>query len=293
MTDTPLARYEAVAGTSATHSLKCLAAPFKGARVVHVNSTRKGGGVAEILDWMIPLMRELEIDAHWEVIQGKEDFYAVTKSIHNGLQGDTLEFTRQMADVHLETNRRECERLGPSLRDADYVFIHDPQPAALKSLLGKTRAAWIWRCHIDVSLPNRKVWNFLRPLVEPFDASVYSLSAFANPLPHPQFIITPSIDPLSEKNVDLPDSEVVAVRERFGLDPKLPLLVQVSRFDVFKDPIGVIRAYRIIKRHLPVQLVLVGGSADDDPEGAQVLRAVNDRLVEGYHFRSLTNTKFG
>lgn len=269
-----LARYEEVAGAIAISSLRHLAAYFQDARVVHVNSTRRGGGVAEILDWMVPLMRELGIDAQWEVVQGGESFYGVTKAMHNGLQGDRLDFGHHMSEIHMETNRREAERLGPILRDADYVFIHDPQPAALKTFIGSTRGHWIWRCHIDVSLPNRRVWNFLRPLVERHEASIYSLAAFANPLPHPQFIITPSIDPLSEKNCDIPDPEVAGVRQRFGIDPDLPLLLQVSRFDAFKDPIGVIRAYRIVKRHLPVQLVLAGGGADDDPESSQVLKAV-------------------
>lgn len=269
-----LEQYEAVAGSSAIRSLRSLAAHFHGARVVHVNSTRVGGGVAEILQWMIPLSRELGIDVDWEVIHGDESFFSVTKAIHNGLQGDRLEFSSQMTDIHIETNRREAERLSPTLRDADFVFIHDPQPAGLRQFMGTVKGHWIWRCHIDVSLPNRRIWRFLRPLVQQYEASIYSLAAFANPLPHPQFIITPSIDPLSDKNCDLPEDETVEVRRQFGLDLKLPLLLQVSRFDAFKDPIGVIRAYRIVQQHLPVQLVLVGGSADDDPEGARVLKQV-------------------
>lgn len=269
-----LAKYGEVAGSSAIRSLRSLAAHFHGARVVHVNSTRVGGGVAEILEWMIPLSRELGIDVQWEVIHGDESFFSVTKAIHNGLQGDRFNFSNQMGEIHLETNRREAERLAPVLRDADFVFIHDPQPAAVRQYLGSVKGHWIWRCHIDVSLPNRNVWRFLRPLVQQYEASIYSLAAFANPLPHPQFIITPSIDPLSEKNCDLPDSETDAVRQQFGLDPDLPLMLQVSRFDSFKDPVGVIRAYRIVKQHVPVQLVLAGGTADDDPEGARVLKSV-------------------
>lgn len=268
--------YETVAGSSAIRSLRSLAGHFHGARVVHVNSTRVGGGVAEILQWMIPLSRELGLDVDWEVIQGDESFFTVTKAMHNGLQGDRLDFSNQMMEIHLETNRREAERLAPSLRDADFVFIHDPQPSALKQFIGAVKGHWIWRCHIDVSLPNRRVWRFLKPLIEQHEASIFSLAAFANPLPHPQFIITPSIDPLSDKNCELPKQEIEAVRGQFGLDPELPLLLQVSRYDAFKDPVGVIRAYRIVKQHLPVQLALVGGSADDDPEGARVLKSVQD-----------------
>ena len=271
-----LDQYELVAGSSAVRSLRSLAAHFHGARVVHVNSTLVGGGVAEILQWMIPLSRELGLDVDWEVIQGDESFFTVTKAMHNGLQGDRLDFNNQMTNIHLETNKREAERLESSLRDADFVFIHDPQPAALKQFIGSVKGHWIWRCHIDVSLPNRRVWRFLKPLIEQYEASIFSLAAFANPLPHPQFIITPSIDPLSDKNCDLPAQEVESVRGQFGLDPKLPLLLQVSRYDSFKDPVGVIRAYRIVKQHLPVQLVLAGGSAADDPEGARVLKSVQD-----------------
>lgn len=271
-----LERYEAVVGDAAIRSLRSLADHFRGARVIHVNSTRVGGGVAEILEWMIPLSRELGVDVEWQVIQGDESFFSVTKAIHNGLQGERLDFTDRMAELHLETNEREADRLAPVLQDADFVFIHDPQPAAIRRFIGTVKGHWIWRCHIDVSLPNRNVWRFLRPLIHQYEASIYSLAAFANPMPHPQFIITPSIDPLSEKNCDLPDSEVSAIRNQFGLDPDMPLILQVSRFDAFKDPVGVIRAYRIVKQHTPVQLVLAGGTADDDPEGARILNQVQE-----------------
>ena len=168
-------------------------------------------------------------------------------------------------------NARNFERLRPVLEDADVVVIHDPQPAGLLKLCGRRRGKWIWRAHIDISRPFRPVWKALRPYVEKFDASIFSMAEFAQLLPHPQFLVPPSIDPLSDKNRDLDPSEIEAVRAEYGLDPTRPLLVQVSRFDRFKDPVGVIAAYRMVRKVAPVQLVLAGGGATDDPEGKAVL----------------------
>ena len=167
-------------------------------------------------------------------------------------------------------------RIAHCLEDADFVFVHDPQPAALLRFCPDRRGRWIWRCHIDVSRPHRPIWKLIRDLVRPFDASIFSLAAFAQPLPHPQYLIPPSIDPLSDKNVPLTQEEVARIAAGFGVDPDRPLLLQVSRFDKFKDPVGVIQAYRMVKRHVPVQLVLAGGTATDDPEGESVLRDVRD-----------------
>jgi trehalose synthase len=269
-----LDRYRSVAGDEAVRELEQLGRHLAGARVIHVNSTRQGGGVAEILDWMIPLMCDLGIAADWQVVSGDGDFFAVTKAMHNGLQGQNVEMDSPRIRTYMDTNRQEAERLRPILADADFVFIHDPQPAALLTILGAGHAHWIWRCHIDISAPQRRVWRVLRPLVEKFEASIYSLPRYALPLPHPQFVIAPSIDPLSEKNRDLTDAEMLELLAPYGLDPGRPLLVQISRFDAFKDPIGVIQAYRMVKKHIPVQLVLAGGGAADDPEGDRVLNAV-------------------
>jgi len=165
------------------------------------------------------------------------------------------------------------------LEDADFVFVHDPQPAALLGHFPGRRGRWVWRCHIDVSRPYRPVWRYLREHVTGYDASVYSIAAFAQPLRHPQYIIPPSIDPLATKNAELTGDAVAAMAARFGLDPDRPVLLQVSRFDRFKDPVGVIKAYRIVRRHVPVQLVLAGSSADDDPEGEEVLREVKEEAA--------------
>lgn len=266
--------YAEAAGPEVIDALERLARPLRGRRVVHVNSTRVGGGVAEILARLVPLMKDLGLDAHWEVIEGTQEFYGVTKTFHNALQGVPTAPTERGLAVYDEVNREAARVLAPSLQDAEFVFIHDPQPAAILRHLPGKRGHWVWRCHIDVSKPYRPVWKFLRPIVAPYEASVYSMAAFAQPLPHPQYIIAPSIDPLSDKNRPLEDSEVAAVAARHGLDPARPVVLQVSRFDRFKDPLGVLQAYRIARRHLPIQLVLVGGTATDDPEGDAVLAEV-------------------
>jgi trehalose synthase len=269
-----VAEYEAVTGRAIIHHLEQLAAPLRGAKVVHVNSTREGGGVAEILQKLIPFKQALGIEARWEVITGDAPFYQCTKGMHNALQGEHVQLTDELLAGYEATNSENAERLRGLLQEADFVFIHDPQPAALLNFCPDRKGKWIWRCHIDASHPYRPVWKYLKRWLAPYDAAIFSLPEFAQPLPYPQYIIPPSIDPLSEKNIDLPAQEVEAVRSRFALDPQLPVIVQVSRFDRFKDPLGVIEAYRLVRKLTPLQLVLGGGSASDDPEGAAVLDEV-------------------
>ncbi len=274
---TLLDSYAEVAGADVVAQLRQLAAPLAGARVVHVNSTRIGGGVAEILTKLVPLTRELGIDARWEVITGEGEFFECTKGMHNTLQGNRIPLTDSLLRVYEATNARNAEALRPLLEEADFVFIHDPQPAPLLMHCPGRRGKWVWRCHIDASHPYRPVWKYLRQFVAPYDASIFSLAAFAQELPHPQYLIPPSIDPLSEKNVVLDDSALHEVRIRHQLDPQRPLVIQVSRFDRFKDPVGVIQAYRLAKHFLPaLQLVLAGGGAADDPESEIVLSEVRD-----------------
>ncbi len=264
--------YASVAGEDAIDQLRQLCVPLRGMRVVHVNSTRVGGGVAEILAKLVPLKRELGIDATWEVITGDDDFFVTTKSMHNALQGDKATIQRAQLRAYEETNARNATALRRSLEEADVVFVHDPQPAALIQFVNKRRGKWVWRCHIDASRPYRPVWKYLRDIVAGYDASIFSLAAFAQELPHTQYIIPPSIDPLSEKNISLDEAEIRLVRSEFGLDPDREIMLQVSRFDRFKDPVGVIQAYRLAKKFSPgLQLVLAGGGADDDPEGEVVL----------------------
>jgi trehalose synthase len=271
-----LGAYEPIVGHAVIRQLRTLGEKFRGLRVLHVNSTSEGGGVAEILTWMVPLMRELGVEAEWKVIRGTPAFFSVTKAIHNGLQGKPVNLTRKDWDTYFIANAENCHDLRDSLERAEIVVIHDPQPAPLLALCAHRKGKWIWRAHIDISRPSRPVWKTLRDIVEQADASIFSMAKFAQALPHPQFLIAPAIDPLSDKNIDLPQSELEEVRGRFGLDPGRPLLVQISRFDRFKDPVGVIQAYRQVRKVLPVQLVLAGGGATDDPEGKEMLDEVRE-----------------
>lgn len=267
--------YARIVGDDTIHHLAQLSAPLRGMKVVHVNSTRLGGGVAEILDKLVPLTRELGIDVRWEVISATGEFYQCTKHFHNALQGNPAMIPESLLRVYEDTNRRNAEELAAVLRDADFVFIHDPQPAPLFGYTPDRKGKWIWRCHIDASHPYRPVWRYLRNFIVGYDASVFSLADFAQVLPHPVYLIPPSIDPLSEKNMELTPAEIDEVCGRFVFDRSRPLMLQVSRFDRFKDPLGVVQAYRLAKEFTPsLQLVLAGGGASDDPEGDIVLSEV-------------------
>ena len=275
MKDNPsLDQYAAIVGEDVIEQLRCLAEPLAGLKVVHVNSTKEGGGVAEILHRMIPLKRELGIDASWEVITGNRDFYQCTKGFHNAIQGNRIQIPQDLLHQYERTNAENAERLRSSLENADVVFIHDPQPAPLLEYTQKRRGPWIWRCHIDVSRPYRPVWKYLQKFVLNYEASIWSLADFAQPMPHPTYLIPPSIDPLSLKNMDLPEKELDRIGILYGLDRSRPIVTQVSRFDRFKDPLGVIEAYKLARKFLPIQLVLAGGGATDDPEGKIVFDEV-------------------
>ncbi|MBW2466115.1 MAG: glycosyltransferase [Deltaproteobacteria bacterium] len=269
-----VAEYQAVTSPNVMHQLEQLAAPLKGARVLHINSTKEGGGVAEILHKFIPLKQALGIEADWEIITGNQEFYQCTKGFHNALQGMRQTISDKLLQNYEQTNRENAEKLHEKLKEADFVFIHDPQPAPLLNYISERKGKWIWRCHIDVSRPYRQVWKYLREWVTPYDASIFSLPEFAQTLPHPQYIVAPSIDPLSDKNCPLPEREIKNVFSQFNLDPDLPLITQVSRYDRFKDPLGVIEAYKLASKLTPLQLVLAGGGASDDPEGEAILNEV-------------------
>lgn len=271
-----LAEYESVVGKAVLDQLYQLGSLLRGMSVVHVNSTKMGGGVAEILSWMVPFMNELGIDASWETIEGNNGFFQVTKKFHNGFQGDAVSLSPLETKIYERTNEESAEKLRGVLEDADAVFVHDPQPAALLSHFPDRKSKWIWRCHIDAAHPNRVVWKYVRDFLGSYDASVFSLFSFARYLNHPQFIIAPSIDPLSEKNLPMGDRDLNKLYREFMIDKNRPLLVQISRFDRFKDPVGVIRAFRLVKEFAPAQLVLAGGTATDDPEGETVLSDVRE-----------------
>jgi trehalose synthase len=253
-----------------------LAERAHGRRFVHVNSTRAGGGVAEILGRLVPLLNDVGIVASWEVIEGDPDFFLTTKALHNALQGVTQTFTPAMLAHYAEVNQRNAERLRI---DGDIVFIHDPQPAALIEARPRT-GRWVWRCHIDLATADRRAWSFLQRYVVRYDAAIVSLPAFTQHLPIPQFLVYPSIDPLADKNREMGADEIHNTLETLRIPDDKPILLQVSRFDRFKDPLGVIQTYRMVKPYHDVRLVLAGGAASDDPEGAQVLAEVREAAGE-------------
>jgi trehalose synthase len=238
---------------------------------LHINSTREGGGVAEILQRMIPILRHLGIDARWEVIEGDRQFFDITKSIHNTLQGKEAAITGSMWKHYEDVNRANASSLDLS---ADMVLIHDPQPAPLIS--SREKGLWTWRCHIDTSNPLPEVWERLKGYVKLYDSAIYSVPKFTKALPIQEFIIPPSIDPLSDKNREMSDLEISGIMQELNVPMDKPIILQVSRFDRFKDPIGVIQAYNIVKKYNDCRLVLAGSSAKDDPEGEQVLNEVLD-----------------
>jgi trehalose synthase len=263
--------YGAIIGRPELDEIHFLARHLRGKTVKMVNSTAVGGGVAEILNRLIPLMNELEIPTRWEVITGGNDFFEVTKGFHNALHGGDYNLTKQIQDIFMSYNEQNRQRMQFV---EDLFVIHDPQPAGLIRSKSETRGRWIWRCHIDLSNPHPAVWDFLRPLVEQYDAAIFSAPAFTRKLSVPQYLFFPSIDPLSEKNKELDESYINKVCDDFGIDRSRPIITQISRFDRLKDPVGVIEAYKLVKKYVDCQLVLAGGGATDDPEGAVVLQEV-------------------
>ena len=268
--------YEAAVGGEVVEQLKEMAKPLRGVRVLHVNATPYGGGVAEILRAEIPLLRSLGIEADWRLITGGEAFFRTTKAIHNGLQGSPHDLTETDRTVYQETAERNAKLLEC---ESDLVFVHDPQPAGVLRFYGNGSRKWIWRCHIDTSQPNPHVWEFLRPFLTGYHAAVFTLGGFVPPdLPIDRVeIIPPAIDPLSPKNMELPTDLANAVLQWIGVHTERPLVSQVSRFDPWKDPAGVIRAYRLAKREIPqLQLALVGSMALDDPEGWDIYNQIRE-----------------
>lgn len=266
--------YRAVMGDGAMRSLEALARSLRGHRIVMVNSTSTGGGVAEILHRMVPLLNELGIPTSWEVMPGDARFYEITKTIHNTLHGAPGTLTAEDREYFFETNRRAAAQLA---LDGDLVLIHDPQPVALAELRRAPGQRWLWRCHIDLSQANPDVLDFVVPRIEHYDAAVFSHVTFVPPLATPSFLAPPSIDPLSDKNRELSDAEIATLLDPFDLPTETPLVTQVSRFDRLKDPVGVIDAFLMARRREKAHLVLAGGTADDDPEGAAVLATARAR----------------
>jgi trehalose synthase len=265
-------KYAEISGQSSIDDLFILADHLKDKSIQNINSTAVGGGVAEILTHMVPLMKQLGLNAGWDVIKGDEKYFEITKKMHNGLHGVPVEISDEEFESFLSVNRMNAEELD----FADIVLVHDPQPVALIEKRHNIGKKWLWRCHIDFSLPNMRIWKFLERFVSFYDAAIFSAPGFTRKLPIRQILISPSIDPLSEKNRELAPDTINAVSDRFGLDRTRPIVTQISRFDYLKDPIGVIKAYKLAKKNVDMQLVLAGGGATDDPEGPVIMDQVKE-----------------
>jgi trehalose synthase len=284
--------YVDAAGAEAVERLREAARPFEGARVLHLNSTSYGGGVAELLHTQVPMLRDLGIEAEWAVVQGSEEYFNVTKAVHNALQGAQTVWTEQMAEVYRDRIRDNAALLSESF---DFVFVHDPQPAGILAVLeeeGRRAGRWLWRCHVDLSAPFEPVWAFFEPLIDRFDAAIFTMEEFAQPgLDRPVLsFIPPSIDPLSNKNNDMTPDMALGVVQHHGIDIDRPLMTQVSRFDPWKDPIGVVDAYRLVRDDVPgLQLLMVGSMAADDPEGDHYLELTRTHAAGEADIHLLTN----
>ena len=263
-----LADYTHIVGRPLVEEIRVLAEPLQGKRVLHLSATAFGGGVSEVLYTLVPLMRDVGIDAHWQVILGREEFFNVTKLMHNSLQGAP----EALSDAQKETYDRYNHLNAMGMEgDWDAVIVHDPQPAVMRSYAPENAKKWIWRCHIDVSTPNPDTLELILPHISEYDASFWHQPGYVpaqmNGAPNVR-IVPPAIDPLSPKNMAFSPEDAAYVCQQFGIDPERPLMLQVSRFDPWKDPRGVIDAYRAVAAEIPeVQLALVGSMATDDPEG--------------------------
>lgn len=273
MQDT-LADYAPIVGEGVINELRLLGERLTGKRVINVNSTRVGGGVAEILGRLVPLMNEVGLQARWEVIRGTEEFFVLTKKLHNALHGAQIAFGPQDRELYNDVTRDNLNEID---LDADLIFIHDPQPAGLVRAREHHGGKWVWRCHIDVSAPAPGSWDFIDLFVRRYDMSVFSAPQFARQLDLPQVLISPSIDPLADKNRELEQGEIETILTRLGIHNDKPIVTQVSRFDRLKDPLGVLAAWRIARRRNDCQLVLAGGAAPDDPESVQVLKELREQ----------------
>lgn len=267
--------YKEFVGAEVIDELALSAERLSGVTIQNINSTAVGGGVAEILMRMVPLLQELGVNAQWDVIKGGERFFEVTKKMHNALHGQSVEFAQEEIDLFLETNDLNAREMN---LHGDIIFIHDPQPCALIRKKVDIDRKWIWRCHIDFSRPDPFTWRFLKSYIEQYDASVFSAPSFARQLGIPQVLISPSIDPLSDKNKELTQEVIESVLQRFKIDPSRPIVTQISRFDYLKDPVGVVQVFRRVRKYIDCQLVLAGGGAIDDPEGAKVLSEVQEAV---------------
>ena len=266
--------YIPIVGKRRVDELKLISEKLSGKTIQNINSTAVGGGVAEILSKIVPLLNSMGVHMKWDVIKGDTSFFQVTKKIHNALHGKKDNLTRNNIKTFNETSQTNIDNM---LLYGDIIFVHDPQPIALIQNKKKVDAKWIWRCHVDVSQPNKSVWGFLAKYIEKYDATVFSAPSFSRDLKVRQYMVCPSIDPLSEKNRDLTRVEILSVLKKYGLPHDKPLVTQVSRFDRLKDPVGVIEAYKLVRKYVDCHLVLAGSHAADDPEAGEVLAEVREK----------------
>lgn len=289
-----LAEYVPVVGEEAVEEIRKLAAPLAGAHVLHINATSYGGGVAEILSSLVPLMNDIGLHAEWHVIEGSETFFQVTKALHNALQGMEVPWTKEMEELWWRYNRINARRFEGRY---DFIVVHDPQPAGILPLYEESHARrghWIWRCHIDLTAARPEALSFLLPTVQRYDAAVFTLKSY---VPSglegvPVFVIPPAIDPLSPKNVPLAPETCRDIVASFGVDLGRPIILQVSRFDPWKDPLGVVDVYRMVKSVFPeVQLVYIASMANDDPEGWLYFERTARHAGEDPDIHLLTNVK--
>ncbi len=276
--------YRAVLGDPKVGQLWALAASLRGRTVQMANSTAVGGEVAEVLTRLVPILQDLGLAIHWDVITGGNDFFSVTKAFHNVLHGGHFDMPPESLKVFLAYNEQNLGRLQI---EGELSVIHDPQPLAIVKARRNHSGHWIWRCHTDLSRPNSTVWQFLEPWVNCYDGAIFSSPEFSRQLSTPQYLFYLCIDPLAEKDRDLEPEFVRETLERFNIDPARPILTQISRFDLLKDPVGVVGAYKIVKRYFDCQLVLAGGHASDDPKGATVLAEVREAAAGDNDIRIL------
>jgi trehalose synthase len=268
--------YEEIVPRAILEGLREQAEALDGARILHVNATAYGGGVSELLRSSVPLLRDLGLAVDWQVLGGSQDFFRATKALHNALQGAERSLSEAERKAYLDCTRDNAPRLDGGY---DFVVVHDPQPAALRSVHGGGGARWVWRCHIDTSEPNPDAWSFLRPFIADFDAAVFTMPEFVPPdLPVARVrTIAPAIDPLSPKNIEISAHTANQILDWIGIDLPGRLVTQVSRFDPWKDPFGVIAAYRLVRQEVSgLQLALVGSMALDDPEGWDIYRQLTE-----------------
>ena len=267
-----LKQYQPLVGSGDINEIISLAKNLGPLKIQHINSTRVGGGVAEILNCTVPIYQSLGFDVAWDVIKGNNKFFDITKKFHNILHGENITITSNMTDRYISTVERNSEILRD---DVDFLIVHDPQPLPLIMYKRKSKTKCIWRCHIDATKGDKRLIGFMRQFIDKYDCAVYHLPNYTFGSFNDEYIMYPAIDPFNDKNKDLTSSQIKGELEKYNIDPSIPLVLQVSRFDKLKDPIGVIEAFQIVQEMgTTAQLVLAGGTASDDPEGAKVLKKV-------------------